>query len=89
MLLDYHLASLLINSSEIVLVSTWSRLEFVHFACSLVWKFEATGLCSCSRRVHLLSQVVWLPAINMVREAHRSSSCMTTLAGELLFVFIA
>ncbi len=27
--------------SEIILVSTWSRLEFARFARSLVWKFEA------------------------------------------------
>ncbi len=33
--------------------------------------------------VHLLPQVAWLPATGMVREARRSSSCTTTLAGEL------
>ena len=40
----------------------------------------AAGLCSCSRRVHLLLQVAWLPALGicMVREACRSSSCTTT-----------
>ena len=25
----------------------------------------ADGLCSCSRRVHLLSQVAWLPALGI------------------------
>ena len=37
----HHLPSLLTNTSEIILVSTWSRLEFACFARSLVWKFEA------------------------------------------------
>ena len=45
----------------------------------------AAGLCSCSRRVHLLSEVAWLPAISMVRKANRLSSCTIKLAGELLF----
>ena len=38
-LLDYHLASLLISTFEIILV-WWSRLEFTRFARSLVWKFR-------------------------------------------------
>ena len=46
---------------------------------------SAAGLCSCSWRVHLLSQVAWLPAIRMVREACRLSSFTTTVAGELFF----
>ena len=33
--------------------------------------------------VHLLSQVAWLPAKGIVREASWSSSCTTTLVGEL------
>ena len=35
--------------------------------------------------VRLLSQVAWLLAMGMVREARRSSSCTTALAGELFF----
>ena len=41
MLLDYHLASLLMSTSEIILVLFWSRPEFARFVRFMVWKFEA------------------------------------------------
>ena len=40
----------------------------------------AAGLCSCFRRVHLLSRVAW-----QEKRAGRTSSCATALAGELFF----